>query len=89
MCGSAELQKSKKIGKISHAVYIIMLKRFILTTLKYTDHNMKAPFLAIITLLSLACSACAQDFTFGNITQEDTKMASYSKDPSAHAVVLN
>jgi|GEM_PF-5031418 len=34
MYGSAELQKSKKIGEISHTVYIIMAKRFILTTLK-------------------------------------------------------
>lgn len=89
MCGSAELQKSKKIGKISHAVYIIMLKRFILTPLKYTYHNMKSPFLIIITLLSLAYNACAQDFAFGNITQEEIAMTSYAKDPSAHAVVLN
>lgn len=89
MCGSAELQKSKKIGKISHAVYIIMLKRFILTTLKYTDHNMRVPFLAIITLLSLAHNVNAQDFAFGNITQEEISMTSYAKDPSAHAVVLN
>jgi hypothetical protein len=89
MSGGAELQKSKKNGKISHTVYIIMLKRFILTTLKYTDHNMRVSFLAIITLLSLAYNVRAQDFAFGNITQEEIGMASYAKDPSAHAVVLN
>jgi hypothetical protein len=89
MSGGAGLQKSKKIGKISHAVYIIMLKRFILTTLKDTYHIMKSPFLVVIILISLACSAVAQDFAFGNITQEEMSMTSYAKDPSAHAVVLN
>jgi len=89
MCGSAELQKSKKIGKISHAVYIIILKTFILTTLKCTNHSMKKLFIATITFLSIIFSANAQDFAFGNITQEEVNMPSYAKDPSAHAVVLN
>jgi|GEM_PF-62625 len=89
MCGNAELQKSKKNGKISYAVYIIMLKRFILTTLKYIHHIMKSYFFAAIVLLCMAGSAHAQDFAFGNITQEEVNMATYSKDPSAHAVVLS
>ena len=89
MYGSAVLQKSKKNGKINHAVYIIMLKRFILTSLKYPHHNMKLPFFGIIVILSLAYSAGAQDFAFGNITQEEVAMTAYAKDPSAHAVVLN
>ncbi|WP_457127019.1 transglutaminase domain-containing protein [Mucilaginibacter sp. HD30] len=50
---------------------------------------MKLPFFCIVMLLSLAYSAGAQDFAFGNITQEETSMISYADDPSSHAVVLN
>ncbi|MFD0750250.1 transglutaminase domain-containing protein [Mucilaginibacter calamicampi] len=50
---------------------------------------MRAPFFAIIALFLFTCRAGAQDFAFGNITQEETSMVNYVKDPAAHAVVLN
>ncbi len=50
---------------------------------------MKTTLFAIVILFLTGYNASAQDFQFGNITQEETSMKSYSKDPSAHAVVLN
>lgn len=49
---------------------------------------MKTPFLTAIIFLMVS-SALAQDFDFGMYTQQETAMRGYSKDSSAHAVVLN
>jgi len=50
---------------------------------------MRTPFFAAIMFFLTGYNVSAQDFAFGNITQEEMAMTSYEKDPSAHAVVLN
>jgi hypothetical protein len=46
--------------------------------------------LIIVFVLSLFTKfSQAQDFTYGTVTQEEIDMTKYSKDTSAHAVVLN
>jgi hypothetical protein len=44
--------------------------------------------LTFSVLMGLCGLAAAQDFQYGNVTQEEIDMKSYPKDPSAHAVVL-
>jgi transglutaminase-like putative cysteine protease len=44
--------------------------------------------LLLLTLTSIFTTTHAQDFEFGQYTLGDMDMTSYSKDPSAHAVVL-
>src|SRR5476649_2575815 len=44
--------------------------------------------LAFLVLMGLCGLAAAQDFPYGNVTQEEIDMKTYPKDPSAHAVVL-
>src|ERR1700741_674399 len=44
--------------------------------------------LTFSVLMSLCGLAAAQDFPYGNVTQEEMVMKNYPKDPSAHAVVL-
>ena len=49
---------------------------------------MKRTLLTITLFFVVAYSVCAQDFAYGQISAEDLKMTSYTKDTSAHAVVL-
>lgn len=46
------------------------------------------PLLALVIFLSLGQFAIAQDFPFGEVSQEEMDMKTYAKDASAHAVIL-
>ena len=50
--------------------------------------NMKKIFLIPFIIISTFKIAVAQDFDYGTVSNEDLEMKTYSKDTSAHAVVL-
>jgi hypothetical protein len=49
---------------------------------------MKKALIALLTFFALFKIACAQDFSYGEISTGDLKMGRYAKDTSAHALVL-
>jgi transglutaminase-like putative cysteine protease len=49
---------------------------------------MNKPLLTLLIFLCAFKLAAAQDFTYGNISDEEMNMKKYAKDTSAHAVVL-
>jgi hypothetical protein len=50
---------------------------------------MKKPLLLLLICSLLTIVSKAQDFNYGNFSQDELIMKSYAKDTSAHAVVLN
>lgn len=51
-------------------------------------YNMRK-FILLFTVSLISFAASAQDFPFGEVSQEEMDMQKYDKDTSAHALVLN